>query len=109
MPFESGTIVTVGPRIASGVLSRPSTRPLENRRSCRPLCFRMTLLTDDKATMRLSPPTLLLFLITVILAALAIVTKMSVLPVPRYLPHQEYWLAITAYVMLAIGVIFRGL
>jgi hypothetical protein len=59
--------------------------------------------------MRLSPPTLFLFLISLILAILAMVTKLGYLPVPRYLPHQEYWLAITAYLILTIGVLFRGL
>jgi hypothetical protein len=59
--------------------------------------------------MRLSPPTLFLFLISLILAILAMVTKLGYLPVPRYLPHQEYWLAITAYLILTVGVLFRGL
>jgi len=59
--------------------------------------------------MRLSPPTLLLFLISLVFALLAMVTKLGYLPVPRYLPHQEYWLAITAYMVLTIGVVFRGL
>ena len=59
--------------------------------------------------MRLSPPTLLLFLISLVLAVLAMVTKLGYVPVPRYVPHQEYWLAITAYMVLAVGVIFRGI
>lgn len=59
--------------------------------------------------MRLNPPTLLLFLISLVLAILAMVTKLGYVPVPRYLPHQEYWLAITAYMLLTVGVIFRGL
>ena len=59
--------------------------------------------------MRLSPPTLLLFLISLVFALLAMVTKLGYLPVPRYLPHQEYWLAITGYMVLTVGVLFRGL
>lgn len=59
--------------------------------------------------MRLSPPTLLLFLISLVFALLAMVTKLGYLPVPRYIPHQEYWLAITAYMVLTVGVLFRGL
>lgn len=59
--------------------------------------------------MRLSPPTLLLFLISLILALLAMVTKLGYVPVPRYIPHQEYWLAITAYMVLTVGVLSRGL
>lgn len=59
--------------------------------------------------MRLSPPTLLLFLISLVFAILAMVTKLGYVPVPRYVPHQEYWLAITAYMVLTVGVLFRGL
>lgn len=59
--------------------------------------------------MRLSPPTLLLFLISLVFALVAMVTKLGYIPVPRYIPHQEYWLAITAYMVLTVGVIFRGL
>jgi len=59
--------------------------------------------------MRLSPPTLALFLVSVILAAAAMITKLGYVPVPRYVPHQDYWLAITAYLILMIGVLFRGL
>lgn len=59
--------------------------------------------------MRLSPPTLLLFLISLVFALLAMVTKLGYVPVPRYIPHQEYWLAITAYMVLTVGVLFRGL
>ncbi len=59
--------------------------------------------------MRLSPPTLLLFLISLVFALIAMATKLSYVPIPRYLPHQEYWFAITAYMVLSVGVIFRGL
>ena len=59
--------------------------------------------------MRLSPPTLLLFLISLIFALIAMATKLSYVPIPRYLPHQEYWFAIVAYMVLSVGVIFRGL
>lgn len=59
--------------------------------------------------MRLNPPSILIFLIAFILAFLAVLTKLSLIPVPRYLPHQEYWLAITAYMVLMIGNLVRGL
>jgi hypothetical protein len=57
--------------------------------------------------MRLNPPTVVIFLISLVLAALAIITKMGFIPIPRYLPHQEYWLAMTAYLTLMIGLVFR--
>ena len=59
--------------------------------------------------MRLNPPTLVLFLISLVLGALALVTKLGFIPVPRYLPHQEFWLAITAYMVLVVGNLVRGL
>jgi hypothetical protein len=59
--------------------------------------------------MRLNPPTIAVFLISLILAILALVTKLGLVHVPRYLPHQEYWLAITAYMVLMVGNLIRGL
>jgi hypothetical protein len=59
--------------------------------------------------MRLNPPTIMIFAISLLLAALALVTKIGFLPIPRYLPHQEFWLAISAYFTLMIGNIVNGL
>lgn len=60
--------------------------------------------------MRLNPPSMMVFLISVVLALLAIVTKLGLfIPVPRYLPHQEYWLAISAYMVLMVGTLVKGL
>lgn len=59
--------------------------------------------------MRLNPPSIVIFFISLTLAVLALVTKLGFIPVPRYLPHQEYWLAITAYLTLMFGNIVRGL
>ena len=58
--------------------------------------------------MRLNPPTIAIFLISLTLAILALVTKLGFVGVPRYLPHQEFWLAITAYVTLMVGNLVRG-
>jgi hypothetical protein len=59
--------------------------------------------------MRLNPPSILLFLISFMLAVLAIATKLGYFAIPRYLPHQEYWLAISAYMVLMVGNLVRGL
>jgi hypothetical protein len=59
--------------------------------------------------MRLNPPTIAIFLISLVLAALAIVTKLGFVPMPRYIPHQEYWLAMAAYIVLMLGNLVRGL
>jgi hypothetical protein len=59
--------------------------------------------------MRLNPPSMLIFLISAVLASLALVTKLGFVFVPRYLPHQEYWLAITAYIVLMLGNLTRGI
>jgi hypothetical protein len=59
--------------------------------------------------MRLNPPTIVIFLMSLVLAALALVTKLGLVPVPRYLPHQEFWLAIIAYMVLMVGNLVKGL
>jgi hypothetical protein len=59
--------------------------------------------------MRLNPPSILIFLLSFVLAVLALVTKLGFFHTPRYLPHQEYWLAISAYMVLMIGTLVRGL
>jgi len=59
--------------------------------------------------MRLNPPTLVIFLISFILAALALIMKTGLVAVPRYLPHQEYWMAISAYLVLMVGNVVKGL
>lgn len=58
--------------------------------------------------MRLNPPTIAIFLISLTLALLALITKLGFVGVPRYLPHQEFWLAITAYITLMVGNLVRG-
>jgi len=59
--------------------------------------------------MRLNPPTIVIFLISFVLASLALVTKLGFIPIPRYLPHQEFWLSIVAYLTLMVGNLVRGL
>ena len=59
--------------------------------------------------MRLNSPTIVIFLISFVLAALALLTKLGYVGIPRYLPHQEFWLAITAYLALMVGCLVRGL
>lgn len=59
--------------------------------------------------MRLNPPSVLIFLVSVVLAVLALITKLGFIPMPRYLPHQEFWLAIVAYITLMVGNMVRGL
>ncbi|MGL4397558.1 MAG: hypothetical protein ACRCS9_13540 [Hyphomicrobium sp.] len=59
--------------------------------------------------MRLNPPTIIIFLISLALASLALITKLGVVGIPRYLPHQEFWLAISAYLTLMVGNIVNGL
>ena len=59
--------------------------------------------------MRLNPPSLLIFWISLLLAILAVATKLGYIGIPRYLAHQEYWLAVAAYFTLMVGVVVRGL
>ncbi len=61
--------------------------------------------------MHLNSPSLFIFLTSLLLAALALLSKFGAIGInlPRFLPHQEYWLAMIAYLVLMIGVIVRGL
>lgn len=55
--------------------------------------------------MNLTPPTTAVFLISVILAALAIIGHF--VPIP-FVTENGFWVAIVAFVILAIGNLFRG-
>ena len=54
--------------------------------------------------MRLNPPSIAIFLVSLTLALLALITKIGIVGVP-----QEFWLAITAYITLMVGNLVRGL
>ena len=56
-----------------------------------------------------NPPSIAIFLVALTLALLALITKIGIVGVPKYLPHQEFWLAITGYITLMVGNLVRGL
>ncbi|MEM7619702.1 MAG: hypothetical protein AAF228_04450 [Pseudomonadota bacterium] len=61
---------------------------------------------------RLNAPSILTFLISLVLATLALIDFMQPGTLFYYLPsigHQPFWLAITAYVVLMVGNLVRGL
>lgn len=55
--------------------------------------------------MSLSPPTTVVFVVSIILAALAIIGQFVAIP---FITENGFWVAVVAYVILAIGNIFRG-
>jgi hypothetical protein len=55
--------------------------------------------------MNLSPPTTAVFVISLILALLAIVGKFVAIP---FISDHGFWVAVIAYVVLAVGNLFRG-
>ncbi|MEE8633952.1 MAG: hypothetical protein V3S93_05685, partial [Methyloceanibacter sp.] len=55
--------------------------------------------------MSLSPPTTIVFVISVVLAALAIIGAFIPIPV---ITDQGFWVMVVAFVILACGNIFRG-
>jgi hypothetical protein len=57
--------------------------------------------------MRLTPPTNLTFVISVLLAALAIVGQFASM-VSNYIPISMFWVAIIAYIVLFLGNVVRG-
>jgi hypothetical protein len=56
--------------------------------------------------MNLSAPTIPVFVIAVILAALALIGKFVVIP---FVTIYGFWLAMAAFVVLLIGCLFKGL
>jgi hypothetical protein len=55
--------------------------------------------------MNLSPPTTIVFIVSLILAALGVIGKFAAIP---FITEQGFWVAIIAYVILAVGNLFRG-
>jgi len=55
--------------------------------------------------MNLTPPTTVVFIVSLILAALAVIGKFAVIP---FITENGFWVAIVAYVVLAVGNLFRG-
>ena len=56
--------------------------------------------------MRLTPPTKLIFTVTLIIAAVALLSAFGVL---SFLPISAFWLMTIAYGLLVLAVIFKGL
>lgn len=59
--------------------------------------------------MRLNPPTLLMFLIALAFALLAAVSKAGLFGMQHAIPHQDFWFAIIAYLVLMLGTLVRGI
>jgi hypothetical protein len=59
--------------------------------------------------MRLNPPTLLVFLIALVFALLAIASKAGLFGMQHAIPHQDFWFAIIAYLVLMFGSLVRGI
>jgi hypothetical protein len=55
--------------------------------------------------MNLTPPSTAVAVISFILAALAIIGKFVAIP---FISEHAFWVAIIAYVVLAVGNVFRG-
>ena len=55
--------------------------------------------------MNLSPPTTAVFIISVVLAVLAIIGTFVAIPV---ISANAFWVAMIAYIILAVGNLFRG-
>lgn len=55
--------------------------------------------------MSLSPPTTVVFVISIILALLAIIGNYVAIP---FITEHGFWVAVIAYIILACGNIFRG-
>lgn len=58
--------------------------------------------------MRLNPPPLLVFLVALVFGLLAVATKMGLFGMLHLIPHQDFWFAIIAYLVLMVGNLVRG-
>ena len=60
--------------------------------------------------MRLTPPTLLVFLVAVLLAGLSVGSHYAHIPyIGRYVVAHQYWILVAAFATLTAGVILPGL
>ncbi len=58
------------------------------------------------ASMNLSAPKVVIFLISLIIVALAVVSRYT--PIPQITPNA-FWVAIIGYLLLVLGVTMKGL
>lgn len=59
--------------------------------------------------MRLNPPTVFIFLISLVMVGLAVISKMGFVDIPEQVPNQAFWLSIFGYIVLMLGNLVRGL
>jgi hypothetical protein len=83
-------------------LSRQQSKPLAF--SAKTIKVRPSIKREGQ-DMNLSPPTTVVFIVSLILAALAVIGKFA--PIP-FITDHGFWVAFVAYVVLAVGNIFRG-
>jgi hypothetical protein len=56
--------------------------------------------------MKLNAPTMIVFLISLVLVALAVISRFT--PIP-YATQYQFWLAIVGYLVLVAGVTMKGM
>jgi len=56
--------------------------------------------------MNLSPPTTAVFMVSLILAVFAVISTFVAIPL---ISAHAFWVAIVAYIILAVGNVFRGI
>ena len=81
-------------KLDSVVSARSAGGPVEGRS-----------LSTQGAVMNLSAPSQVIFLISLVLAILAVVGALVVIP---YVTAYAFWIAIIAYVVLAAGCLMKG-
>ncbi|MEM8627879.1 MAG: hypothetical protein AAGF32_08065 [Pseudomonadota bacterium] len=59
--------------------------------------------------MRLNPPSIFIFFISLLLVLVAVISHLGLVQIPFKFPNQNLWLAVTGYTMLMIGNLVRGL
>jgi hypothetical protein len=60
----------------------------------------------ERQTMKLNAPTKIIFLISLLLVALAVISRFT--PIP-YISQYQFWVAIVGYLVLVAGVTMKGI
>ena len=65
----------------------------------------MLNLKDREVKMRLTPPKNIVFIISLILVIISLVSKFITIP---FVTEYQYWIMLVGYVLLGLGVAIKG-
>ena len=60
---------------------------------------------DQEVHMKLTPPKKIVFIISLILVIISLVSKFITIP---FVTEYQYWIMLIGYVLLALGIVLKG-